>query len=69
MSDANAQLTQVVSDLQDAVTAEVAQMDTNFAALQAAIAANNPAAVNDAITKIQANIQTLRDAAARDVVP
>lgn len=70
MSDAaSTALTQAVADLQQAITDEVAEMDSNFAALQAAQAAAGPvtAAEVAATQALQANIQTLRDASARNL--
>jgi hypothetical protein len=65
MSDLNT----AIADLQAEVVAIGTQMDANFAALTAALAANDPAATAAAVAAIEASVTALKAAGTRDTLP
>lgn len=62
-------LTAAVAELQTEVTAIGTQMDTLLADLTAAQGANDPVAVDAAVTAIRAQVDALKAAGARDLPP
>jgi uncharacterized protein YqgV (UPF0045/DUF77 family) len=67
MSDLS-HLTTALTDLQTEVAAIGTQMDANFAALKAALAGGDQAAIDAATASIEAQVQALRDIGTRDTV-
>lgn len=64
-----ADLTTAVADLQTEVTDIGTEMDALLAALVAAQGANDPVAVDAAVTAIRAQIDALKSAGTRDMPP